>query len=257
MRLTVLGSGDAFSGCGCNAGYMLDSRVLIDCGAPAHVLARRAGIPLRLLSLIVITHFHADHTFMLPQVLGALALTDEPPTPGLIIAGPVGIREFVARILADGYGQHIQKLVAEYSQPVYIELQDGSDVQLGGYRVRAHAVVHSLGPSLAYAITGGDGATVGFSGDSSLCAGLERTLTVCDLFVCECTGWGKPVPGGHLWSEQVAGLMAAHPETPFLLSHLAERHQLPGALLAHDLLALDIAPRGAGQPQTDSARLER
>ena len=39
MRLTVLGSGSAFSTCGCNAGYLVDGRVLVDCGAPVPALA--------------------------------------------------------------------------------------------------------------------------------------------------------------------------------------------------------------------------
>ena len=35
--------------------------------------------------------------------------------------------------------------------------------------------------------------------------------------------------------------MAANPETRFLLSHLSERRHLPGALVAHDMLSLEIA----------------
>ena len=240
MRLTVLGSGDAFSGCGCNAGYMVDGAALIDCGAPVPALARRAALDLRGLRLILLTHFHADHTFMLPTVIGACALTDEPVPPGLIIAGPVGIREYALRLLAAGYGGHIQRLVEERVSPVYAGLQDGDDVELAGYRVRAHAVVHSLGPSLAYTLTDHEGVSIGFSGDTAMCAGLRRAIRGCDVFVCECTGWGAPMPGGHLWSEQVAELIAENPSTRFVLSHLSERHTMPGALIAHDLLTLDV-----------------
>ena len=240
MQLTVLGSGDAFSGCGCNAGYLVDGRVMVDCGAPAPALVRRAGLDLQQLRLIMITHFHADHTFMLPVVIGAAALADAPVAPGLVIAGPVGTREYVNRLLGTGFGHHIIDLIRETIAPQFVILQDGDDVEIAGYRVRAHAVVHSLGPSLAYNITDASGTRVGFSGDSTLCAGLARAIRGCDLFVCECTGWGAPVPGGHLWSEEVAELMAAHPSTTFLLSHLKERHSLPGALIAHDLLTLDI-----------------
>ena len=241
MRLTVLGSGDAFSGCGCNAGYLVDSAALVDCGAPVPALARRASIDLRGLRLILLTHFHADHTFMLPTVIGAASLSDEPVQPGLVIAGPVGIREYALRLLAAGYGSHIQRLVEQQVSPRYVGLQDGDDVELGGYRVRAHAVVHSLGPSLAYTLTDAAGVSIGFSGDTAMCAGIQRAIRGCDLFVCECTGWGAPVPGGHLWSEEVAELMASHPSTRFLLSHLKERHTLPGALIAHDLLTLEVA----------------
>ena len=242
MRVTVLGSGDAFSGCGCNAGYMVDGAMLVDCGAPAHALVRRVGLSVADLRLVLLTHFHADHTFMLPQVLGSRALA-HPSDAELVVAGPVGTREYVERLLLDGYGGSIRAMLRQRARLTYASLQDGSDVTLAGYRVRAHAVVHSLGPSLAYAVSDADGAAAGFSGDSSLCAGLERVIDQADLMVCECTAWDASVAGGHLWSQQVEELMARHPETPFLLSHLSERRELPGALMAHDLLTVEVPRR--------------
>jgi len=241
MRLTVLGSGDAFSGCGCNSGYVLDSRVLVDCGAPAHVLARRAELTAADLRLVLLTHFHADHTFMLPGVLGHLAFASD-ARGELIIAGPIGTREYVIRLLNDGYGQRIRDMIERFITLTFVGLQDGSDVTLAGYRVRAHAVVHSLGPSLAYAVSDGGGTTVGFSGDSTLCAGLERVIDQSDLMVCECTALTPPVSGGHMWAGEVEQLMRDHPDTRFLLSHLSERGEVRGALMAHDLLTLDVTP---------------
>ena len=246
MRVSVLGSGDAFSGCGCNAAYLVDAQALVDCGAPVQVLTRRLGASTAGIKLVLLTHFHADHSFMLPTLLGGRALAETELQPGLVIAGPVGTREYSRRLVADGYGHHIQQLIDENLRPVYVELQDGSDQQLAGYRVRAHAVVHSMGPSLAYSLTDTAGATVGFSGDSTLCAGVRRAITGSDLFVCECSGWDGPVPGGHMWRDEVAELIAAYPATTFLLSHLSERRTLPGALTAHDLLTLEVtAPNQA------------
>jgi ribonuclease BN (tRNA processing enzyme) len=241
MRLTVLGSGSAFSSCGCNAGYVVDGRVLVDCGAPVPALVRRAATSIHAITLILLTHFHADHSFALPTILGARALADATAPGVLVIGGPVGTREYVSRLLGDGYGSHIRDEVDVNVAPEYAVLQDGSDIELAGYRVQSHAVVHSTGPSLAYRLTDANGVSVGFSGDSEICAGLRRSIVGCDLFVCECTGWDGPTPGGHLWRDEVAGLMTENPGTRFLLSHLAERHHLPGALVAHDLLSLEIS----------------
>jgi ribonuclease BN (tRNA processing enzyme) len=242
MKLTVLGSGSAFSPCGCNAGYLVDGSVLVDCGAPVLALMRRAAASLDALTLILITHFHADHTFSLPTVLGARASAAATRPGTLTIAGPVGTREYVSRLLGAGYGRHIRAMVDANVRPTYVVLQDGSDVELAGYRVQSHSVVHSTGPSLAYRLTDSAGAAAGFSGDTELCAVLRRSIEGCQLYVCECTGWDGPSPGGHLWRDEVAGLVAGHPETTFLLSHLSERRELPGALVAHDLLSLEIAP---------------
>jgi len=244
MRVTVLGSGSAWSECGCNAGYLVDGRVLVDCGAPVPALVRRAETSVQEITLILLTHFHADHTFALPTVLDARAYAAQ-PTPGtLVVAGPVGTREYVSRLITTGYGSQARRTIEANVDPEFVVLQDGSAIELAGYRVEAHAVMHSVGPSLAYRLTDANGATVGVSGDSELCAGLRRSIAGCALYVCECTGWDAPAPGGHLWREEVAGLVAEYPATTFLLSHLAERRELEGALVAHDLLSLEISPVG-------------
>ena len=248
-RVTVLGSGDAFNGCGCNAAYLVDDRVLVDCGAPVHVLLPRAGIAAASLDLVLVTHFHADHTFMLPILLGARAFTGE-RRPGLTIAGPAGTREYVRRLLVTGYGRHLLDLIEESVQPRWTVLQDGDVTALAGYTIGAHAVVHSTGPSLAYTVQRDGGAVIGFSGDTVVCAGLRRTIAASDLMVCECTGGDAPTEGGHLWRGDLEQLMAASPATRFLLSHLSSRQPVAGALIAHDLLSLDVptpeaAARGA------------
>lgn len=247
MRLTVLGSGSAFSGAGHNACYCLDGRLLIDCGSPAQLLLPQAGHRLADLDGLLLTHFHADHTAMLPVVLGARALQDDNPRP-MRLAGPPGTAEYVSRVIRTGYGGHLHKLIYDRIGLEPTILQDGADEEFCGYRVRAHAVVHSTGPSLAYAISDTQGATTGFSGDSTLCAGLRRAVRQSHLMVCECTGWDGPVPS-HLWYGEVRELIDAHPDTRFLLSHLVSRRPISGALLAHDLLSLDVQGPGKSLPE--------
>ena len=246
MRLTVLGSGAAFGSVGANASYCLDGRMLVDCGGPVHQSLPRAGLSIHAVRTVLLTHFHYDHVAMLPLFLGARALASNAPEP-LRLAGPAGSRDYILRLLQTGYGGHLRQMIEERLHLEDVVLADGDDVQIDEYRVRAGAVVHSTGPSLAYAVTGPDGATVGFSGDSIDCAGLRRTIAACDLFVCECTGWDAPVPS-HLWSADIARLIADHPRTRFLLSHLLERRPLEGALVASDLLGIDVFPAGAELP---------
>jgi ribonuclease BN (tRNA processing enzyme) len=247
MRLTVLGSGSAFSSVGGNAAYCLDSRLLIDCGAPVHTIGRAAGVDPAAIRTVLLTHFHFDHCGQLVMLLGTRALATDPITP-LTLAGPVGTREYVMRLVQTGQGSHLRNLVDELLKPDSVVLQDGTDMTIDGFRVRARAVVHSTGPSLAYAITGADGVTVGFSGDSTDCAGLRDVVAMSDLMVCECTSWDGPVPT-HLWAGEVRTLMAEHPDTRFLVSHLTQRRSMPGALIAHDRLSLDVQRPGTPRPQ--------
>lgn len=239
-RLTVLGSGDAFGGCGCNAAYAVDGRLLVDCGAPVATLMPRAGLSVAAVDVVLLTHFHADHSYMLPMLLGARAFVGE-PRAGLVIAGPPGTREYSMRLLQTGYGSRIVGLIEERVQPRWCVLQDGAVVEMAGYTVGARAVLHSTGPSLAYTVQHGDGPVIGFSGDSGMCAGLRRTIAAADVMVCECSGWDGPADGGHLWRGEVETLMAEHPATRFLLSHLPSRGTVEGAIMAHDLLSLDLS----------------
>ncbi len=250
-RLTVLGSGDAFGGCGCNAAAVVDDRVLVDCGAPVHALLPRAGLAAATLDLVLLTHFHADHTYMLPMLLGARAFAGE-PRPGLTIAGPPGTREYVVRLLHTGFGRHLVELIEDRLQPRWAILQDGATAVLSGYTVGAHAVVHSIGPSLAYTVRRDQAAAIGFSGDTTVCAGLRRVIAAADLMVCECTGWDAPTDGGHLWRAELEQLIAEYPDTSFLLSHLRTRGPVAGALIAHDLLSIDVLARGLGEPASGS-----
>lgn len=238
MRLTILGSGEAFHGSGCNAAAMLDERILVDCGAPVHVLARRAGFDIEDLRLVLVTHFHADHTFMLPTLLGARAVLTDSPKP-LTIAGPVGTREYLIRLMRTGFGRAFTDLVEERLAPRWVVLQDGASTDLEGYSVRSHAMVHSTGPSLGYAVTG-EGVTVGVTGDTTDCPGLHRLAGSVDALLCECSGWDGPVEGGHLWREQVTELVTAYPQTRFVLYHMPRRGNIPGAIVGHDLLSLDV-----------------
>jgi ribonuclease BN (tRNA processing enzyme) len=242
VLLSVLGSGSAFSGCGGNASTLLDGRVMVDVGSPPHVLLPRLGVAIHDLELVLLTHFHLDHSGMLPHLLGALAYANPPPQPGrLTIAGPVGTRELVGRLVVAGFGSATQRQVEAVVAPAYVVLQDGSDVEIGASRVRSHAMVHSTGPSLGYAVTRG-GVRVGFSGDTTPCAGLRRLAGEVDVLVCECSGMEGPVAGGHLWRGDVSTLIGEHPDLRVILQHLGGRTPIPGALVSHDLLTLELTP---------------
>jgi ribonuclease BN (tRNA processing enzyme) len=255
MRLTVVGSGAAFGSAGQNAAYCVDDRLLVDCGAPLHQQLPRCGIDVHSPDALLLTHFHFDHAGQAPLYLGARTLTGDAIRP-LAIAGPPGTLTYLMRLLRTGYGSHLAELIGSRLPIREIVLQDGCDVDVAGYRVRAAAVTHSTGPSLAYAVTGADGVTVGFSGDSMMCAGLDRVAGMSDLMVVECTGWDAPV-GSHLWAGEVRALIDGHQETRFLISHLLERRSLDEALVAHDRLSLDVLPRDRRLPAPPAALVGR
>jgi len=247
MRLTVVGSGAAFTAIGHNACLAIDADLLVDCGPPAHVLLPRSGLDPQAIDTVLLTHFHADHCIGMVVFLAARALAGPEVRP-LRLAGPVGTREYLERLVRTGYGGEIWELVDQRLGLETVVLQDGATAQLGDRSVTAHAVVHGTGPSLAYVVEGADGLRLGISGDSIDCAGLHRVIAASDAMVIECTGWRGPVAGNHLSRDEVVALVARYPEVRFVLSHLSERGTLPGAITAHDGIGLDLLPAAAVLP---------
>src|SRR5271169_2284786 len=95
MKLTVVGSGDAFgSGGRRNTCFFLETAkaaLLIDCGASALPALKRQGIEPNRIEAIVLSHLHGDHFGGIPFLLldGQFLSRRERP---LLIAGPPGTR---------------------------------------------------------------------------------------------------------------------------------------------------------------------
>ena len=70
--------------------------ILLDCGEGVQVPWRSLGWGFKRLSLICISHWHADHIAGLPGVLHALALSER--AEPLTIIGPKGTRDMVANL---------------------------------------------------------------------------------------------------------------------------------------------------------------
>jgi ribonuclease Z len=69
---------------------------LFDAGEGAQIQLKRAGLGIKALSVIAVSHLHADHCLGIP---GLLMLRAQVPDPGpLTILGPRGIKEFVDQV---------------------------------------------------------------------------------------------------------------------------------------------------------------
>jgi ribonuclease BN (tRNA processing enzyme) len=96
MRLTIVGSGDAFgSGGRFNTCFMLEAQgrvVLMDFGASSLVALRAQGHDPNRIDAIVLSHLHGDHFGGVPFLLLDAQFLSRRTHP-LVIAGPPGTRE--------------------------------------------------------------------------------------------------------------------------------------------------------------------
>jgi ribonuclease BN (tRNA processing enzyme) len=239
MRLTFLGSGDAFgSGGRFNTCFHLataDGDVLIDCGATSMVAMRRFGVEPNSIKTIFLTHLHGDHFGGLPFFILDAQLISRRRTP-LTITGPVGLRQRlhdVMKTLFPGSEKIEQKFALDL-----LELEPESERRVGAVRVTPFIAAHNAGaPAFTLRLTC-DGRTVVYSGDTAWCDNLVRAADGADLMVVESSGYDREVPQ-HLDYGTLSRRRGELKARTIVLTHmgpemLAHRGEVAGFELAED-----------------------
>jgi len=202
MKITVLGSGDAFGSGGrystCLHLTADDGTVmLIDCGATSLLAMQRAGVDRNAISTILLTHFHGDHAGGLPFFL-LDALFECRRTAPLTIAGPKGVRERVAAITDTafpGFGTNT------FPFPItYVEVTPEAPATLAGAEVTAFSVDHDqrAGPCQGYRIAR-DGKLFAYSGDTRWTETLVPLADGADVLLIECYTYDFPLKNHLDW----------------------------------------------------------
>lgn len=197
MRLTFIGSGDAFSGGGRFQACMLlegaGEPLLLDCGATSLVALKRAGVDPATIGFVALSHLHGDHFAGLPWLIldGQFAKRTKP----LVIAGPLGTGERVERTFDALYPGAAEAERAFAT--TFFDLPERTPWELGPARVTAFVVVHGSGAtSYALRVEYGE-KVIAYSGDTEWTGALIEVADGADLFVCECNFF-EPKGSGHM-----------------------------------------------------------
>lgn len=214
MKVTVVGSGDAFgSGGRIHTCFRVDGAhgaMLVDFGASALVGLNRLGMSTLDIKGVVISHLHGDHFGGLPFLLLESQFVAERKAP-LVIAGPPGLRarlEMACEVFFSGMTANRWSFDWRVE-----EIEPGSSANIAGYSVSTLEVRHPSGaPSTGVRLS--DGAkTFAYSGDTSWVPNLERLAKGADLFMIECYSGDKPIPYHLDWAtlqENLPKLEARH-----------------------------------------------
>jgi ribonuclease BN (tRNA processing enzyme) len=237
VEVTFLGSGAAFSPDAYNACILVDRTLLMDAGAPLCVHLPRVGLGIDAPRGVLLTHFHADHTFGLAGLLLGRALS-APASGPLTILGPRGTEPYVRQLLDFAWGEEMRELTWERLRLAVHELDDGDASELLDYRVLAFGMTHSQRfHSLGFVLEH-DGVRLGYSGDAERSPALERLLNASDHAIVGMT-LDRPGPT-HLSRPEIVELMADFPQVRFILTHRGVDGPVSGALLASDFLSLRL-----------------
>jgi ribonuclease BN (tRNA processing enzyme) len=247
MRLTIIGSGDAFgSGGRHNTCFHLvagERTVLIDCGASAPVALRARNVDLNSIDAVILSHLHGDHFGGIPFLMldGQFLSRRERP---LLFAGPPGTAERINAALEVFYPNSTK---TNYRFPWSVtEIPVGAPTDILGLNVVSAEVIHFSGaPSTALRISDGK-KTLAYSGDTQWTDALLPIAAGADLFIVECYDYDRELTGHLNWItirqrlKDVAArrVMVTH-MNPSMLARIDEV-KAAGALVAEDGLVLDL-----------------
>lgn len=195
VRLRFLGCGDAFAaGARFQTSFYLDGAeepLLLDCGATTLTALKRDGIASASIGWVVLSHLHGDHFGGLPWLVLDGQFTKR--TRPLVIAGPRGTEE---RFLQAFEALYPGAPDAERPfQTSVVELPERTPYQLGPAVITTFQVIHTPQTEPHALRIQYGGKVIAFSGDTEWTDALLEVADGADVFVCECNGFDRPIPG--------------------------------------------------------------
>jgi ribonuclease Z len=227
-----------------------DQKLMVDAGRGATIRLYQVGVPMGMIDVLFLTHYHSDHTTGIPDfwLTGWLSSFYARRTAPLRVIGPTGAEVLMTR-LQEAYAADIKiRLVDEKLPPAGVavaveEFREGGLVyERNGVRVIAFEVDHGdlIKPAYGYRFEY-DGRVVVLSGDTRYNQNVIAHGTGADLLVHEVAA-ARPA----LVSEPYIQRILAHHTTPREVGTIFARTRPKLAALTHIvLLGSDTVPAPA------------
>ncbi len=189
VRITVLGSGDAFgSGGRCHSAYLVETRratLLVDCGPTVLQGLKRLRLPPDRVDVVLVSHLHGDHFGGVPFLLMDYRYDSLRRRP-LTIAGPRDTESRVRLLFHALYESSSLESppheIAWRQLPAHVPVPVAGDVQVTAFPVRHAPELECFGYRLEV-----EGRVIVYSGDTGWTDDLIEQVRDADLFLCECS----------------------------------------------------------------------
>lgn len=225
MRLTILGSGDAFSGGGrLPSCYLVENSgaaFLLDCGPAVLPALKRMGRSTNDFEFIVISHLHGDHFGGLPFVLIDALYPAKRKAP-LTLIGPPGL-ESRFRLACEVFYPRSTEIPRQFPLK-FVELsrEVRREVEgLPGIAITPYEVDHFSGaPSYSLRFETKE-KVLAFSGDTGWSENVIKAGRNADLYLLECYQYDLKLPM-HLDYVTIAQHFEAIGARQIVLTHMSE-----------------------------------
>jgi ribonuclease BN (tRNA processing enzyme) len=234
MKIIILGTGTSIPSLNRgSSSYLLvteKQKILIDIGPSVVRRLLEYGYTVNDIDVIILTHFHVDHTADLSTFLFACNYGSEQRTKTLRVFGGPGIHKFYSKLL-NVYPWIYPKSYKIMLKSIYKGQEEVNDVLIKAARVNHNK--ESIGISIEKI------KRVVFSGDTDYSRNLMKLAYKADLLITECSFPARKVKGHINLSVLEKMVKQAQPER-VILSHLyPEWDTFKGTLYYPYLLAED------------------
>lgn len=218
IKVTILGSGTCVPSLKRSSCSLFvetgDQKIVLDSGPGTMRRLLETGNEIFDITHMFFSHFHPDHTGELVPFIFANKYPDgtRRKTPLKLIGGK-GFKDFFNR-LKNVYGEWIE-LSPEILEILELDNQKLSTLEFQQFRLDSIPVNHRP-ESIAVKISGLNGHSVVYSGDTGFCDNLITLALNTDLFICESAVPDNFQVPGHL-TPSLAGEIATKAKVSFLV----------------------------------------
>ena len=215
--------------------------VLVEPSPTALPNLRRAGFTVADLDVVMISHFHPDHSFGWPYLLFE-ALERGRTTP-LYVVGPKGVKDYLGEMMRLGALGNVDREAHDALEIHYVEADPAATGEKAGpITFSSVEVAHVPQLTCLGYLLELEHCRLAYSGDTQPCAGLDELAGACDVLVLECAGMHPS--RSHMDVESVKALRERFSRPAIVATHLGEGVDAalpPGVRVPSDLevMALD------------------
>lgn len=181
MNIELIGTGAIYSKYN-SACTLINNDMIVDVpnGALKQLLNTN-HIPEKI-NKILITHMHGDHIADIPFLLMYMYKAKQITTKTFII-GPTSIKNRIEQLFKV-YDYHFLNEISEYIKFIELEPKQILEDDEIAYKIEAVPIIHgNQKPAYGYIIED----KIGFTGDSSLCEGVEKIVKNTEVTIADCS----------------------------------------------------------------------
>jgi ribonuclease BN (tRNA processing enzyme) len=172
----------------------VDDKILFDCGMGTVKQLERLKLQVKNIKCLVISHYHADHFFDIPNLLMGKKIRKE-CSEKLYIILPVGGRRKVIDMLEFSFGAgdiNAFEDIEEKYNVEFIELQKDSKYIFENYEITAIGLKHgNCIPTYGYLLKNNN-TILGYTGDTGITDNFFRMCEIADYMLVDTT-WLNPI----------------------------------------------------------------